>query len=98
MRDCQDRLNEFWKVWRLDYLRSLHPVVCRSPSTCSLKVGSIVHVQDDRIPRLQWPLGKVTRLLPGKDNNVRSVELLTKMGTKIRSVQKLHQLEFVAVS
>lgn len=96
MRTCQSRLNDFWEVWKLEYLRSLSPVVRKSKGQCPLKVGNIVLIQDDRVPRLQWPLGKVTRLLPGKDNKVRCVELLTSKGTKVRSIQKLHHLEFVA--
>ena len=59
---------------------------------------NIVHIHKDRIPKHLWPMGKVIRLLKGKDNIVRAVELRThdKAGKSIsikRPIQRLYPLE-----
>ena len=95
-RLCRLRLDKFWEFWRLDYLRSLPVSVSKFHSRGPIEVGSIVLIHEDNVPRLEWALGKVTKLYPGKDKRVRSVELLTSKGTVTRSVQRLHLLELVA--
>ena len=59
----------------------------------SLKVGSVVLMQDEGSPRLQWPLGVIQELYPGRDGNVRSVQVKTAKGMLIRPIQHLHHLE-----
>lgn len=93
-RVCQERLNKFWEFWRADYLRSLPVSVSKFYSQGPLEVGSVVLIHEDNVPRLQWMLGKVTKLFHGRDNKVRSVELQTCKGTVVRSVQRLHLLEY----
>ena len=51
-------------------------------------------VREAKYPRLQWPLGRVTQLFPGRDGKIRSVQIKTSKGkTLTRSVQLLHELE-----
>lgn len=45
------------------------------------------------MPRLQWPLGLVVEIFPGKDGVLRSVNVKTSRGVLNRAVQKLHALE-----
>ncbi|GFY70989.1 uncharacterized protein TNIN_221881 [Trichonephila inaurata madagascariensis] len=59
----------------------------------SIKEGDIVLVGDTNSKRINWPLGKVKNIYPGKDGIVRVVEIKTKNGTFLRPVQRLYPLE-----
>ena len=61
-----------------------------------MTVGSVVLIHEDRQPRLQWEVGVVIEVLPGKDQKVRSVKLHTRNGIKLRSIQRLHMLEYLS--
>ena len=43
--------------------------------------------------RGKWPLARITKVIPGRDNAVRSVELKTKDGDYTRPVSSLYKLE-----
>ena len=58
----------------------------------NLKEGAIVLLMDPR-PRNQWNLGRITKVFPGQDGVVRSVEVRTKTGQLVRPVTKLCPLE-----
>ena len=65
-----------------------------------MKVGDIVHIQD-KVPRLRWRMGKVDKLVPGRDGVVRAAELTTldksqRIIRVKRPIQKLHPLEVSA--
>ena len=50
-------------------------------------------ISEDKVSRGKWPMGRVERLLPGKDNLIRTVIVKTKKGLLRRPVQMLHRLE-----
>ena len=85
-------MEQFWLMWQHDYLKELPKSGDGSPKR-ELSVDSVVLVRESGLPRLQWPLGRVTKLFPGKDGKVRSVEVKTSKGIIVRSVQLLHDLE-----
>ena len=86
-------MDQFWLIWQHEYLQEL-PKCGDGHSYKELSVGSVVMVREDKYPRLQWPLGRVTKLFPGRDGKIRSVEILTSKGkTLTRSIQLLHDLE-----
>jgi len=89
----QRRLELFWSVWSKDYLRNLPPAVNKFQTRGNVGVGSVVLIREDNFNRMRWPLGVVTKLLPGKDGIVRAVELKTAKGFLNRPVQRLHDLE-----
>ena len=87
-----DLVEKFWHLWIKEYLRSLPPY--RGPLLeDSLKVGSVVLIQDEGSPRLQWPLGVIQELYPGRDGHVRSVQVKTAKGMLIRPIQRLYHLK-----
>ena len=88
-------VDKFWEIWSDEYIRNLPPWR-GGESKCSLREGSLVLVQDVRLPRMRWPLGVVTRLLPGRDGVIRTVEVRTCNGTLVRSVPRLHDLEIMS--
>ena len=47
----------------------------------------------DNSPRLQWPLGLVEEVFPGRDGVIRTVQVRAKSDSFVRSVEKLHMLE-----
>ncbi len=61
--------------------------------TTNLKVGELVLFDDDSPKRRNWPLARVTKVMPGKDGTVRVAEVHTKDGTYTRPVAKLLRLE-----
>ena len=86
-------MDQFWLIWQQEYLQGL-PKCGDGHSYRELSVGSIVLVREAKYPRLQWPLGRVTQLFPGRDGKIRSVQIITSKGKTItRSVQLLHDLE-----
>ena len=89
-------LDHFWEVWRTQYLVSLPAVRHRSKSRGELRVGSVVLIQEDHTPRMQWNLGVVLELYPGRDSIVRSVKLHTTSGSRVRAIQRLYDLEVVS--
>ena len=88
-------LDRFWEIWRTDYLVNLPAVRNRARSRGDLEVGSVVLIQEDHTPRMQWLLGVVVELYKGKDKVVRSVKLHTTSGPRIRAIQRLRDLEIV---
>ena len=50
-------------------------------------------MSDKRIPRGLWPISIVTKVFPGRDNNIRTVELKTKDSVLIRPVVNVCILE-----
>ena len=45
------------------------------------------------MPRLQWPIGMIVNVYPGRDGLIRSVDVKTRRGVINRSIQRLHDLE-----
>lgn len=58
-----------------------------------VKLGDVVLVEADNLKRLEWPLGVIEELLPGKDGRTRVVRVRTKNGVIMRTVQRLVPLE-----
>ncbi|GFS48702.1 uncharacterized protein TNCV_2707441 [Trichonephila clavipes] len=59
----------------------------------TLSEGDFVLVGDDHTKRLNWNLGKILKLYPGKDEKVRVAQVKTKFGSLLRTVQILYLLE-----
>ena len=94
-------LGHFWNRWRSEYLtelREYHHHQRKGNPQREIKLGDIVCVHEDKTPRQTWRLGKVERLLPGRDGLVRSAELRVSSKGGMRSllrrpVQRLYPLE-----
>lgn len=85
---------ELRKRFRIEYLGQLkYASARRSLDNRQIKIGNIVLIGNDCNKRLEWPLGRVIELFPGKDGIVRVVCLLTAKGRLVRLVQRLCYLE-----
>ena len=85
-------VDHFWDLWSSDYIRNM-PACQGDTERGHLSVGSVVLVREGCYSRMQWPIGVVTRVYPGRDGNIRAVEVRTAKGTYVRSIQLLHDLE-----
>ncbi|GFV23923.1 hypothetical protein TNCV_272861 [Trichonephila clavipes] len=59
-----------------------------------MKAGDLVLMGDANNKRINWPLGKVTKMYKGK---VRVMEVKTQFGSVMRPIQKLYPLEVTTV-
>ena len=88
-KQAQLIVEHFWKRWSREYVPTLMRREKWNRDTRQLTVGDVVLVAEDNAPRGRWPIGWVSKLFPGSDGRVRSVELTTGSGTYVRPVAKL---------
>ena len=88
-RRVQYLANVFWTRWRKEYLTNLQgrPKWCRVKR--NMKVGDIVLMPEDNVPRGQWRLARIVKVYPDKRNQVRSVQIKTSGSLLDRPVNKL---------
>jgi hypothetical protein len=99
-RYLEKLLDHFRGCWKKEYLtgiREHQKLKTKIPSRGILS-GDIVHIQQDKTPRLQWRMGRVTRLYPGRDGIIQSAEVATLDPSKRvihvkRPIEKLYPLE-----
>ena len=82
-----------WKTWKEEYIRSLGKVGDKVTNNDCVKVGELVMVANQSLPRTVWEVGVVNKLKQSKDGRVRTVYLTTSKGEIARSVQHLSRLE-----
>ena len=92
-KHTQVLIDHFWRRWRREYLPTLTTRSKWSRDTTEVKVGELVLVTDDNMPRGHWPVGRVARVHPGVDGRVRVVEVTTANGSYKRPVARLCRLE-----
>ena len=86
--------NNLWVRWRKEYLTSLRSWRRHELKDKPLpKVGDVCLVRLPNSPRGVWPIGRITRLLPGQQGHVRAVELQLRGRKTTRPLRELCQLE-----
>jgi hypothetical protein len=68
----------------------------KNKKTTDFKVGDVILVGCDNLKRLDWPMARITELLPGKDGNTRVARVKTASGFLTRPLQRLYPLEVSA--
>jgi hypothetical protein len=92
-RQVQHLTDCFWQRWLREYLPSLQKRVKWTKPERNLQCGDLVLVICENVARCKWPLGRITKVFPGPDGFVRSVELKMASGTYTRPIAKLCLLE-----
>lgn len=98
-RYLNNLLAHFRNCWKEEYLTGIHEYQkLKGGAPRRVIQGDIVHIYTDKKPRQQWRLGKVEKLLWGRDNVARAAEVVTvdKSLNKTllkRPIQKLYPLE-----
>ncbi|XP_074632427.1 uncharacterized protein LOC141890758 [Acropora palmata] len=92
LKACRDSL---WRRWQKEYLTSLRERHNMMDKTAKFqpKIGDVLIVKSKNKNRGHWPLAMVNEIVPGKDENVRAVQLKTANGIIERPVQHLYPLE-----
>lgn len=91
-RIAQALSNMFWKRWLKEYLPTLRKRTKWHAKSEPLKIGDLVLVVDDKNPRNLWPLGMITNVFPGKDGQVRVVDVKIKTTIYRRPTTKICKL------
>ena len=84
----------FWERWQKEYLPTLTKRSRWRKQARNFKVGELVLTrEDEHAKRGKWPLARITKVMPSRDNVVRVVEVRTKDGDYTRPVSNLYKLE-----
>ena len=87
---CQAVIQQFWTRWSREYLNSLQARTKWQTTSTNLQEDDIVAIRPrGKFIPSHWPIGRVVKTLPGKDNLVRVVDLKTASGTLQRAVTQL---------
>ncbi|XP_036346384.1 uncharacterized protein LOC118755659 [Rhagoletis pomonella] len=81
--------HQFSKRWKSEYLQELHKRYKWKGQDTNLNEGDLVVIKDDLLPPNEWQLGRITKLHPAPDQNVRVVDIRTQSGTVTRNITKL---------
>ena len=95
-KQISDSLRHFEKRWKNEYLLALrdrHKNLLQKQQNHQLEVGDIVILQVDDKHRLDWPLARITKLLPDAQGVVRSVQLFMEGEYYIRPTHRLVPME-----
>ena len=79
----------FWRRWLREYLPTLLPRKKWFDKGLNIKNGDIVLIADEQVPRNEWRKGILTRTFPGRDGEVRIIEVKTAKGIFLRPNRKL---------
>lgn len=91
-RHSQVLVDQFWSHFILYYLPSLQARQKWAKDKDNLKIGTVVMIVDQSLPRAVWPVGHVRKTITGVDGKVRSAEVLVNGKPYIRPVAKLIEL------
>ncbi|XP_053402806.1 uncharacterized protein LOC123550418 [Mercenaria mercenaria] len=84
---------QFWGKWRREYLNTLQNRRKWNYEQQPLCVNDIVLLKDRDVNRISWPMARVTRVFPSKDEKIRTVQIIVfndgKQSTYVRPVHEL---------
>ena len=95
-RKSQAMAEQFWRCWVREYLSTLNIRTKWFTNGRDLRVGDVIVICDDQLPRNQWIRGRISAVYPGANGRVRVADVKTATGTYQRPVYKLCILEFHA--
>lgn len=80
---------EFWEVWRKEYIKHLQSRYKWNRAERNIAVGDLVLLKIDNVPPGTWPVARVMEVYPGADGFVRSVKIKTPTSEFVRPINKL---------
>jgi len=92
-RFVQHVANQFWTRWKREYIPSLQKRKKWQDQQQNVKVGDLILLVEENLPRRVWPLGLVTEVIMGRDGLVRSVRVRTRVSNLVRPITKIVSLE-----
>ncbi|CAL8117960.1 unnamed protein product [Orchesella dallaii] len=86
------RLREdFRSRFRKEYLGQM--TTARKKATRALREGEMVLIGQENKKRIDWPIGKIIQVIPGRDGKIRVVRVQTRDGVCLRPIQRIYPLE-----
>ena len=92
-RQTQVVVNQVWGRWMKECLPALIEGKKGNLPSHNHSVGNLVLVVDEKIQRGGWPIARVTRNFPGKDDTIRVCEVKTKCGLYKKPATKVALLD-----
>ncbi|XP_062535152.1 uncharacterized protein LOC134204341 [Armigeres subalbatus] len=86
---AQSLVQQFWKKYRTQYLSDLQNRVKWTKLKNNIAIGTMVLLKEENVPPLRWPLGRVVKVFPGTDGNIRVVTVRTQNGCFDRGITKV---------
>jgi hypothetical protein len=90
-KKCQQLREELRSRFRKEYLGQLQHVT--TSKNIAAVPGDVVIIEMDNKKRIDWPLGVVKEVYPGRDGKFRTALVKTKSGESLRPLQRLFLLE-----
>ena len=85
--------DQFWQRYVRTYLPTLQPRQKWTEDRENIAIGDLVLATDPQLPRAYWPMGKITKVMPNKnDKSVRMVEVQVGERTYTRLVARIIKL------
>ena len=88
-RQVQYLAGQFWTRFKREYLPALQKRQKWTHVSRNMTEGDIVLLVDSDVPRGQWKMGRVVKVVPSRDGLVRKVVVKTSTSTYLRPVHKL---------
>uniref|UniRef100_A0A1I7TE92 Integrase catalytic domain-containing protein n=1 Tax=Caenorhabditis tropicalis TaxID=1561998 RepID=A0A1I7TE92_9PELO len=87
--------SQLWDEFYKEMYTGKHAPKYKDKAHCSgsPQLNELVLVETANVPRHNWPLGRITQLIPSKDGKIRSVQIRCKDKTVERAVNQLIPLE-----
>ena len=87
-RQTQILANHSWKRWLKEYVPALQERQKWLRPRRNAEIGDLVLIVEENLPRGQWHLGRIVKVIPGRDGLVRTVEVKTKSSTLVRPIYR----------
>ncbi|XP_036346483.1 uncharacterized protein LOC118755767 [Rhagoletis pomonella] len=81
--------HQFSTRWKTEYLQELHKRHKWKGKEPNIAVEDLVVIKEDNLPPNDWRLGRIVKLYPGPDQNVRVADIRTQKGIITRNIAKL---------
>ncbi|KAF6025536.1 hypothetical protein EB796_016159 [Bugula neritina] len=93
-RKAQQFAEEFWRLWKVEYMQQITKRQRWEHQTRDVHTGDLVMLIEENVLRNEWPYGLVKETLRSADGRVRRVKVKTNAGTILeRPIQKLVLLQ-----
>lgn len=74
-RHTQVLTDQFWRTFIRHYLPALQTYTKWQKDTPKLEPGFVAMIVDPQLPRALWPIGCITKVIPGTDGRIRIAEI-----------------------
>lgn len=82
-KQCVQMQQSFWHQWHKQYLVMLQSRPKWKGVQPNLEIGTMVIIKNENVAPLQWPIGRIVAVMPGKDGKVRALSVKTAKGSII---------------